>query len=197
MHPIRVTLTTLALLFLSAVAQAQSEYQPAVAGTWYLSGGSAALFESVDGGDFADSDFLGLSVSGGYFLADGLLARGTLEWTTETQESGSLELDETTYTLAGGLRYYFVQEGLTRPYLGAAVGIGSLDEELDNGAMGILSDSDTFPLVQGELGLELMIARSVGIDLGLLARQAMSVELFGVEDDLTSLGLIIGISAWL
>lgn len=197
MQPVRATLAVLALFCLAGAAPAQSEYQPAKAGTWHLAGGSSALLESVDGGDFGDSDVLGLSVSGGYFLADGLLLRGTAEWTTASEESGGLDLDETTYTLAGGLRYYFAREKATRPYLGAAVGISSIDEEIDNGAMGLLSDSDTFPVIEGELGLEVMIARSVSIDLGLLGRRASSVELFGLEDDLTSIGLVIGISVWL
>jgi outer membrane protein len=197
MHTIRGTLAALAFFALAGASPGQSEHEPATRGTWVLGGGSSALFESGDGGDFGDSDFLGLSASGGYFLFDGLLLRGTAEWTTESVESGGLDLDETTYTLTGGLRYYFVQEKAIRPYLGAAVGISSLDDEIDNGAMGVLSDSDTFPILEGELGLEFMIARSVGIDLGLVGRRASSVELFGVEDDLTSLGLVIGLSVWL
>jgi opacity protein-like surface antigen len=199
MHPIPVILAALAVpsLAATATAQTQPQYQPAEKGTWYLAGGSSALFESVDGGDYGDTDSLGFSVSGGRFVADGLLLRGMVEWTSATEESGNLELDEETYTLAAGLRYYFSQRNAVRPYLGIAAGIESLDEEIDNGAMGVLSDDDSYPVYQGELGLEVMISRSLGIDIGLVGRKAMDVELFGIEDDLTSFGLVVGLSAWL
>lgn len=196
MHAIHGILAVLVLASLAGSATAQSEYQPASKGTWYLAGGSSGLFESVDGGDYGDTDFLGFSVSGGAFVVDGLLLRGTLEWTTATEESGNLDLDEDSYTLAAGLRYYFVQDKATRPYLGLGVGLGSLDEELDNGAMAVLSDDDTFPIYQAELGLEVMIARSLGIDIGLIGRRASDVELFGNQDDVTSFDVVVGLSAW-
>jgi|SRR5688572_5763830 len=199
MHPFPVILAALALpsLAATATAQSQSPYQPAEKGTWYLAGGSSALFESVDGGDYGDADSLGFTVTGGTFVVDGLLLRGMLEWTSSTQESGGLDLDEDTYTLAAGLRYYLSRRNVTRPYLGIAAGIESLDEEIDNGAMGVLSDDDSYPVYQGELGLEVMVSRSLGIDIGLVGRRAQDVELFGIEDDLTSFGLVIGLSAWL
>lgn len=198
MHRIPVIAAALALSSLAATSSAQTEspYRPAERGTWYLAGGSSALFESVDGGDYGDTDSLGFTVSGGRFVADGLLLRGMLEWTSATQESGGLELDEDAYTLAAGLRYYFCRRNAARPYLGIAAGIESLDEEIDNGAMGVLSDEDSYPVYQGELGLEVMLSRSLGIDVGLVGRKAMDVELFGVEDDLTSFGLVVGLSAW-
>jgi hypothetical protein len=199
MHPLPVILVALALPSLAATAAAQSEspHVPAERGTWYLAGGSSALFESVDGGDYGDTDSLGFSVTGGTFVADGLLLRGMLEWTSASQESGGLELDEHAYTFAAGLRYYPSPRNTARPYLGIAAGIESLDEEIDNGALGILSDEDSYPVFQGELGCEVMISRSLGIDIGLVGRRATDVELFGLEDDLTSLGLVVGLSAWL
>ena len=145
--------------------------------------------------EYGDETDLILGCSVGKFVAKGLLLQGALSVSHVNAEITSTEdLTQTSWTLGGGLRYYFPTESNVHPYIGGIVGIGTID--VDDESVGF-DDSDTSLVLQGRAGIEVSVTESVAVDIGILLEHINDVSLYGVEDDITTLAGVVGFSIWL
>lgn len=180
----------LALALLASLLFACQSAAPAPdeRGTWRLAA-NASLRDADGGSAFGDATSFDGSLSAGQFLSDRLLVEALLRVAIAEAEANGVESELSEVVVGGGARYYFQNSGAARPYIGAAVGIDALDIDV-----GGTSDSDAAPVAQGRAGVELFLTDTVAVDLAFLVQQAFDVEVFGVEDDLTSTAVVAGLS---
>ena len=188
-----IPIMSFALLLLGSACATTPTPRAIAAGDWHWAGTSNALIEFEDGGDFGDTERVAAGVSGGRFGTENLLVEGVLSASLESEEppGGGPDADTTILVAGAGLRYYFDSHSIRRPYAGIGAGLGRFDFDF-----GGIDDSDTVPVVNARLGMEVFVINLVAIDIALAVEHALDLELGGVEDDITSFGLSAGFAIW-
>jgi hypothetical protein len=160
---------------------------PVREGAWHVAGGSNAAFTNSEVGDQETTTF-GIEVSAGRMVSPNMLFEGLFEISDTSTEAGGAEFDQSVFLLGAALRYYFTVEGKTLPYGRVLGGITFVDAEFGGGG-----DDDTSPFLGIGLGAETFLATHLALDYGFRLLYAFDV----FDDELTEIGLFLGLSIWL
>lgn len=169
-------------------AQARAHKDAIEPGNWRIGGGSDALFSNRDFGSVEQTE-IGAEVTAGKVVAENLVVEGIFDLSNaDTELDGGADLDQTTFLLGGGVRYYLTTGTSTRPYGRVLGGIAMAD--IDFGG-GVDDDDSSFFLGLGA-GAETFFTDHFALDYGL--RWIQAFDLF--NEELTEIALFIGISVW-
>lgn len=156
-------------------------------GSWRIAGGSSALLETSDLGQGDQTD-IGLGVTGGWMLNSNLMIEGLFDYSYSKLESNNgADLTSSAFDLGVGARYYFLIDGSTKPYARAGVGLTFTDVDL-----GQTNDNDTAPFIGLGAGAETFFTDHFSLEYGVRLQQAF--DLF--NEDVTSIGLFVGLAIW-
>ena len=185
----------LVCLLLPAACKTSSPPPPARVGDWRIAGASNALLASRDGGDFGDTDVFRGGVSAGRMISETLMLEGVATFEdSKAEDSAGNDTNLRTFSVGGGVRYYFDTQSASRPYIGVQGGIAAVDVDDD---LTTIDDSDTAPFARAGIGLESFLNEHAALDIGLVYERIFNVELNSVEDDMSTVAGMIGLSVWL